>query len=985
MPEFGKEIAPGHQTFPAVFLKLKSWLKRFCLHEDEPLYHELVLFYLLATKKFLDHRKADHTFRLVLAIYFLQKKLQHLVTFSPHVRHLKIRWLPTELNFPFSSKGALGCLFGFNIMDRYELFDEENIQLLLDKHYPHLRIVADSFYEHNTVHKDAKIFYFELEKKNGELFSFTERKELGPILEMRIKNSIQHLSPAVFTSSNEEEIYKTILTLSREIESVHDLPQVYISLDQNSTKDIAFRIILVYIAPYHRLSLKDRFFDCSFISERVTTVRHLDNRPIEAQIFRLILPRDPASLRSDNSIDFHIAREKVVKSIRAAIGDFRDFNGGILVKQQELFGIFKAKFQEEKNHDPEFLARFFYRIMPLEKRIILQEATLFSLFSTFSDVRQKLLPENAIFIFNIVKEAASYFITVRSDYSLNEVISPLLQEQNFRESDLIYNFIDTTEGSFFNASLKADSIQGEAFIKELQKILNRWQQNKRNQKVLRIGAEFLPYSLDPRVGGEEVSSDFLRMLFEGLTRYDSKGNVENAIAESIEISSNLKQYTFKLRPSTWNDGSPVTAYDFEYAWKKILTPSFETAFASFFYPIKNAKEAKDGAVNLEQVGIEVIDGRTLRVELTHPAPSFLQWIVHPVFSPIHRLIDQSNPEWPYRTEQSYPCNGPFQLKINHSKLRYQLIKNPMYWDVNKVSLDQVIVKQMNPYQAFQAFQKNELDWIGNPLGRWHSFYTIGKEDRLHTFPNRSVCWNLFNTSTAPFNNIKLRKAISLVIDRAKLCHQFDSPAFSLVLSHLNSQSTFFPDVNIEKAKQLFAEAKQELNISGTLSIPLIFLDNVGQLPQIMRKQLSDHLEIDCRLQPLSWNEHFSKITAGDFQMGLMHWTSRVDDPIYTLNAFRFKTEEINFSKWENPEFQHCLNLAENEINPFQRSLNLLQAEKILAQEVPALPLFYQSTMLLLKKGLQVSFRSPSGPFTVAYTCMEEQNVYDFEKTNSFNF
>ena len=111
---------------------------------------------------------------------------------------------------------------------------------------------------------------------------------------------------------NDEEIYKNILVLSQEIESLLDLPQAYITLDQQTGKEIIFRITLVHVTPFHNFSLKDRFFDCTFVSQKMLTVKQMENHPIEANIFRLHLARDSSLLRSDGSLDFYSARQKVV-------------------------------------------------------------------------------------------------------------------------------------------------------------------------------------------------------------------------------------------------------------------------------------------------------------------------------------------------------------------------------------------------------------------------------------------------------------------------------------------------------------------------------------------------------------------------------------------------------------------------------------------------------------------------------------------------
>lgn len=437
------DMSSFHGSYPLVYDKVKRWLDRFCFLEDESVLNELLLFYLLATKKHLDHRTPIHLFRMVLSIYFLKRELQHCIAFSPQMRHLKIRWSPTHLFFPFSSKAVLGCLVGYNAMDRYEVFDEENISLALEKHFPQLRMVKESFYGHASQHKDLKIFYFEIEKRDGSIFSLTERKVLKNTLEEKIKNSIQLLSPAVFMNRNEEEIYKNILILNREIESFEDLPQGYITLDQQLGKEIAFRVILVYVSPYHRFSLKERFFNCSFVSEQILTVRHLDSRPVEAQIFRLLIPRDSSCLRSDGSLDFYSAREKVVACIKSAIGEFRDYNGGILLKQQELFQDFKKDFPEE---DTELLAAFFYTLMPLEKRVVLPLTTLSQLYMSFQRARLIKLPQDALFHVHVKRHGRDCYIVVHSDQStLSEAVTAILQEPDFSDVEMVYHFMDTAE------------------------------------------------------------------------------------------------------------------------------------------------------------------------------------------------------------------------------------------------------------------------------------------------------------------------------------------------------------------------------------------------------------------------------------------------------------------------------------------------------------------------------------------------------------
>src|ERR1700730_9685609 len=116
-----------HPTFYPTYNKLQKWLKRFLIFASEPILNDLMLVYLQAKKQYLDHRDSNHIFSLVLSIHYMQQKLISPAIFASQIRNLAVRWIPTDLLFPFSSKPVLGCLIGFNFMDRYEIFDEENI------------------------------------------------------------------------------------------------------------------------------------------------------------------------------------------------------------------------------------------------------------------------------------------------------------------------------------------------------------------------------------------------------------------------------------------------------------------------------------------------------------------------------------------------------------------------------------------------------------------------------------------------------------------------------------------------------------------------------------------------------------------------------------------------------------------------------------------------------------------------------------------
>ncbi|MGA8163491.1 MAG: peptide ABC transporter substrate-binding protein, partial [Waddliaceae bacterium] len=570
--------------------------------------------------------------------------------------------------------------------------------------------------------------------------------------------------------------------------------------------------------------------------------------------------------------------------------------------------------------------------------------------------------------------------------SLKTAILSLFQTLSHKPADMAYNFIETAVGLFFNCVLlDNDKSTAQTFIESLQHTLNKWRQKRKEKQCLKIALECSLVSLDPRIGGESISGDMLKLLFEGLTRFNQKGQIENALAKSIEVSSNLLEYTFRLRTAYWNDGSPLTAHDFEYAWKTILSPDFDTAFIYFFYPIKYAKEAKEGKASVDQIGIHAIDDRTLKVELMHPTSYFLQMTAHTLYSPVHRFIAQRHPQWPYQCGTNYPCNGPFQLKINQPGQGYQLVKNPFYWEADQIPLDQITLTHMRPTQAVRAFQQKEVDWMGSPFGSWHASYnafSIAKRGKVLAFPNTWVCWCLMNTSSPPFHNHKLRQAFAYAVQRSPIVSGVFlpiTPAYSPLLpQHQTSSQLKYPDYDPDKAFQLFHEALEEMNLKKDDLPPfkMIYLEHGMReyTASCLKRQFEECFGIGCELHPLPWNEVFHRMTQGTYQMGVIHWISWLDDPISVLNGFRSAAnQKVNFSRCESPDFEHYLDLSERELNPFQRSVYLTKAEETLIQEVPIIPLFYQPGQALVKDGLEGIYRNPCGSFNITRIYHTKEN------------
>jgi oligopeptide transport system substrate-binding protein len=269
-----------------------------------------------------------------------------------------------------------------------------------------------------------------------------------------------------------------------------------------------------------------------------------------------------------------------------------------------------------------------------------------------------------------------------------------------------------------------------------------------------------------------------------------------------------------------------------------------------------------------------------------------------------------------------------------------------------------------------------VDWLGNPFGIWNPSYLDkdmkDNDSKVIQFPDCRVCWCSLNTSSFPFNNHKLRRAFAYAIKRSQLELNIGDPinsAYSILPPHhRENSSAVFPEYDRELALQHLYEALHELGVDRKyFRIDLICNESGIQKSTALalKQQFKEILDVECNIRHLPWSKQFKQMAEGHYEMGLVYWTSWIDDPIYTLGYFKSAKQDVNFCKWEHPEFQHLLDLSEQEIDPKKRHSYLLKAEHILCRYVPIIPLFYFASHALVRKGLEVKNLSSNLSFNVA--------------------
>ncbi|WP_432774890.1 peptide ABC transporter substrate-binding protein [Brevibacillus gelatini] len=470
------------------------------------------------------------------------------------------------------------------------------------------------------------------------------------------------------------------------------------------------------------------------------------------------------------------------------------------------------------------------------------------------------------------------------------------------------------------------------------------------EKVLRFNLDSEPPTVDPGLAEDELSLMLTRALYDGLVRLGPDGKLQPSMAHKIDVSDDLKTYTFHLRDAKWSNGDPVTAHDFEYAWKRVLDPKTASNYAYQLYPIKNAEKANIGEEKLDAVGVKAVDAKTLRVELEKPTPYFVQLTAFPTFYPVNKKVDAANAKWAHEAS-THVGNGPYKLASWEHKEQMTLVKNASYWDQAAVKLDKLDLSMIEDEATeLGLFDTGDLDWAGAPGQLPLDVLPLLKEKGLlHTKPIAGVYWYKFNTEQAPFSNAKIRKAFAYALNRQAIVDTVTRgnqvPATAAVpVTNGEKQSSYFKDNDRETAKTLLAEGMKELGISKLPPISLLMNRSEAhrKIALEIQKQWKETLGVEVKLVEEEWKVFMEDMHNGNYQIGRMGWLADYADPSNFLELFYEKKGGNNDTNWENKTYQSLLDQAAQQADPAKRKQLLAEAEAILMEEMPVIPIYFHA-------------------------------------------
>ncbi len=471
---------------------------------------------------------------------------------------------------------------------------------------------------------------------------------------------------------------------------------------------------------------------------------------------------------------------------------------------------------------------------------------------------------------------------------------------------------------------------------------------------LRVNINTEPPSLHPGLAKDSTSGTVLRQTLEGLTRIGKDGKPENAMAEDVQVSDDQKVYTFKIRDAKWSNGDPVTANDFEAAWKWALDPNNQSEYAYQLYYIKGGEAANTAGGSLDEVGVKALDEKTLEVTLENATPFFLELTAFYTYLPFNSKIAEANPNWANDAGENYTTNGPFVMTEWAHSDKIVLEKSETYWDADAVKLTKIEMIMINdPNTELSMFDNGELDWAGAPTGALptDAMQALKDEGRLTTQSIAGVYKYKFNTTVAPFNNVNIRKAFALSINRQELIDNIlqgeQQPAMALVPPSMfkENEKGYFNDNDVEKAKEYLQKGLEEMGLKDASELPAVTLSyNTSEAHQKIAQAIQDmwknNLGVEVNLDNQEWAVYLDKVHSLDYQVARMGWLGDFNDAINFLEMFRDAKGGNNDTGWENKEYQELLAKSATEGDPEVRQQMLKDAEAIFMDEMPIAPIYY---------------------------------------------
>jgi oligopeptide transport system substrate-binding protein len=482
------------------------------------------------------------------------------------------------------------------------------------------------------------------------------------------------------------------------------------------------------------------------------------------------------------------------------------------------------------------------------------------------------------------------------------------------------------------------------------------------ETVLHRGNAGEPQTLDQAHTSINIEEFILKDLYEGLTIYDAAGKVTPGAAETWDLSDDGIVYTFKLRADAkWSDGSPVTAADFVFSLQRTEDPKTAAGYANILFPIKNAEKVNKGELPVDQLGVKAIDEKTLEITLERPTPFFLELLAHQTALPVSKASVEKNGA-DFVKPGIMVSNGAYKLVAHTPNDSLTTEKNPEYWDAANVKIDKVIFYPIDDQAAsVRRFEAKEMDLAYNfsadQLDRLRKSYG----EQVHVSPTLATYYYAFDTRQEPYSDVRVRRALSMSVDRDFLAKEIYSgsqlPSYSMVPPGMANygdpaKADFSEMSQLDREDEAVKLMKEAGYGEGGKPLNIEIRYNTNPNHERVATAVADMWKntfgAKVSLVNLDVSSHYAYLQeGGKFNVARAGWVADYADAENFLALSLSSNKTFNYGHFENAEFDALMKKSYEEVDPTVRSKILHEAEALLMKEQPIAPFLTQADLWLV--------------------------------------
>lgn len=500
-------------------------------------------------------------------------------------------------------------------------------------------------------------------------------------------------------------------------------------------------------------------------------------------------------------------------------------------------------------------------------------------------------------------------------------------------------------------------------------------------------------SIDPQKFNAAPEYVVVKGYAEGLV-HTWQGEINPGVAERWDIAEDNKTMTFHLREDAcWSDGSPLTAQDFLYAFRRLADPFDPKDYNWVLYEITNYADIADKKLPKEDLGVEAPDDHTFIIHFETPAPYYLGFLDMPCFYPTKQEIVEQYGDKYASSAKTVLGNGPFKLKEYRVDEKIVMVPNENYWNKDAIKLKEVeILIVVDKQAAFSLFESGQVDWAHIPEDMYAKYLddpsAMPDNTTAYTYKSGAVDWfsiNIGSTANPVLANEDFRLALNYALDREEYISiafaNLYSPATRLVLPTVSGQNKpyceeypidyFKTTAELDKAQEHLQKAMNAMGISdpGQISFTIKIGDNTPRaVGENCQDQWMRNLGIDVKVDVVPYKSMIKDRQDGNFDLVYAGWMPDYDDP-YTYLGYFVSGNPQNGGKYSNPHYDELVNSANSFTDPTVRLAMYAEAEELLIKEAGIIPLQVREISAAIRNNLK--------DFVHFYLGMEQDYIYAY--------